>query len=147
MEARQGNFGKGGMKRIAITLLAALTIAAQTTPHQATLTWTWTQGTGGPSAGFHVGRGPSGGPYPIIATVGSSAIQQYTDTASTTNVLNEGPTYCYTQSTMNSDGSDAAVVNGAIVAGKGTALPEVCGTFSPAVVPANPSSGLKVVFK
>lgn len=70
------------MKLLFALLLMIGTLSAQS--HSTTLSWSWSQGSGDPAAGFHIWKAigttapsTSGTPY---ATVSSPSIMSYTDT-------------------------------------------------------------------
>jgi fibronectin type 3 domain-containing protein len=97
------------LKLFALWFLLTLPMFAQ---HTVTLTWSWTQGSGGVGTGFEVQRGTvSGGPYTTIATIASPTTLTYVDTASTTNVLTEGSTYYYVVLTTGNGGTLSAPSN------------------------------------
>lgn len=69
---------------------------SQVPAHNVTLTWAWSQGTGGAATGFQIQRGTvHNGPYTTIGAVSSPTILTYVDTSATSNVLQEGVTYYY----------------------------------------------------
>jgi hypothetical protein len=78
------------MKLLLFFLLSISAALAQTT-HSVTLTWTWSQGTGGSATGFNVKRATvAGGPYTTVGTAVSTTTN-YVDTSG----LTEGTKYFY----------------------------------------------------
>jgi hypothetical protein len=121
-----------------ICLLIALTVSpALGQTHSNTLSWTWSQGTGDPAAGFHVWRAApttgttcptmaaTGTPYAVVA---GSTSTGYVDTA-----VVAGNTLCYAVTAYNT-GGDSALSN--VVSGS-----------TPFSVPANPPNSVSIVSK
>lgn len=120
------------MKLLIAFLLGLSALAAQT-PHSATLTWPWTQGSGVAATGFQIQRGTvSGGPYSTVGIVSGSTTLTYIDVGALGSPLVEGQNYCYVVIAMN--GSAAA-----------PASPEKCGTV-PVSAP-NAVTGLTLTIK
>jgi endoglucanase len=80
-----------------------VTPEAKAQTHSNTLSWSWSQGTGDPATGFHVQRSTtSGGPYAVVATVGSPTTLTYVDTA-----VVAGATWYYVVTAFNTGGESA----------------------------------------
>jgi len=99
------------MKILLLALLACVPVFAQPS-HSVTLTWSWTQGTGGLATGYAVYRAqatgttcPAASTFTQIATVAAEATMTYVDTSSSTNTLTEGVTYCYAVTATDSAGA------------------------------------------
>jgi hypothetical protein len=103
------------MKFLIPFLLLASAAFAQTAPvHTVTLTWTWTQGTGGLATGYVVYKAPATGTtcpaiatFTQLATVTAEATMTYVDTnaSPSTSVLTEGSTYCYAVTATDQGGA------------------------------------------
>jgi hypothetical protein len=93
-------------------LIAAAFTANAQPAHSVTLTWNWTQGSGGLATNFVVYRGaatgttcPATSTFTQIATVPNMPPLTYVDATSITNVLTEGATYCYAVTATDSAGA------------------------------------------
>lgn len=101
------------MKQVAIAMLLAVAALAQGANHSATLTWTFTQGTGDPATGFHVFRAPTcTGTFTQVGTVSSPTTLTFTD-----STVTAGQSYCYQVTAFNTggDGPPSASVQSAVV--------------------------------
>ena len=86
------------MMKVLILLLCSLPLFAQ---HSVTLTWQWTQGTGGTETNFNVKKSTiSGGPY---TTISSPTTLNYIDTTG----LVEGTKYYYVVTAVGPGGESA----------------------------------------
>lgn len=91
------------MKRLlTLAILFAAACFAQGPAHSVTLTWNWSQGTGGSGTGFQVQRSSTaGGPYSTIGSTSAISTLTYADVSATGNILAEGATYYYVVETVN----------------------------------------------
>ena len=119
------------MKRLLILLAFAAASHAQGAAHSVTLTWSWSQGSGGAATSFQISRGTTSGTLAPLASVPAGTLT-YVDTSGAGNVLVEGTTYFYVVQAMNSAGVSAPSNQASVII--------------PATVPLSPS-GLIAVAK
>ncbi len=90
------------MKKLLLSLVLISVALAQQPHGSASLTWSWSQGTGDPATGFHVWRSTTaGGPYTTVGTVPVGTLT-YLDAG-----LTIGATYFYTVSAYNPAGDSS----------------------------------------
>jgi fibronectin type 3 domain-containing protein len=98
-------------KLLFVLIVAALlfpSLVMAQAAHSVTLTWAWTQGTGGAATGFNVKRAlVTGGPYTTIQNVPSPTTFTCVDTTS----LVEGTTYYYVVTTTGNGGTESVPSN------------------------------------
>ena len=89
-----------------VAVAQSCTMGPSQLPHNAVLTWNWTQGPNTPPAtGFNIKRSTTqGSGYVVIGTLTGTTTKTYVDMASSTNVLVEGQTYFYVITAVGTGG-------------------------------------------